>query len=348
MNPITLSRILIVGQGSMGLQHLELSRKLYPNAEVRIMVHQKQNEDVELPNEYLESMEQIQKFAPQVAIIANPATFHLETAQKLAEIGVHLLIEKPISTSTVNVAELIKTCKENNVVLMTGYNLRFSNSLTHFRELIKKKNIGKILSVRCEVGQYLPDWRPNKDYRMSVSANYRLGGGVLLELSHEVDYLRWIFGDVNWVRATLSKQSSLEIDVEDSAHLVLGFEPSSDGNQLIANLNLDFIRHDRTRSCTVIGDTGTLRWNALTGTVDVYLQHSEKWEVLYSRKPDTEETLFLEWDNFFRSIKQECYPLVTGTDGLRVLEILEASRKSAPTGSQVEVIKNSLSFEKTP
>lgn len=348
MNPITLSRILIVGEGSMGLRHLELSRQLYPNAEVRIMVHQKQNEDVNLSNRYLETMEQVDKFAPQIAIIANPATFHLETAQKLAEVGVHLLIEKPISASTVGVVELIKTCKENKVVLMTGYNLRFSASLVHFQELIKKKTAGKILSVRCEVGQYLPDWRPAKDYRMTVSANYRLGGGVLLELSHEIDYLRWIFGEVDWVRATLSKQSSLEIDVEDSAHLVLGFEHSSEGNQLIANLNLDFIRHDRTRSCTVIGDKGTLRWDGLTGTVEVYLQHSEKWEVLYSCKPDTDETLFAEWENFLESINQECYPLITGIDGLRVLEIIEAARKSSSTGSQVEVIKNPLYFENTP
>jgi predicted dehydrogenase len=347
MNTITLSRILIVGKGSMGLQHLAISRQIYPNAEVKILVHQKQNDDVNLSNEYFETMEQVQKFAPQIAIIANPTAFHLEIAHKLAEIGVHLLIEKPISTSTVGVAELIQTCKENNLVLITGYNLRFSSSLTNFRELIKKKIIGKILSVRCEVGQYLPDWRPNKDYRMTVSAINRLGGGVLLELSHEIDYLRWIFGDINWVRATLSKQSALEIDVEDSAHLVLGFEPSSEGKQLIANLNLDFIRHDRTRSCTVIGDKGTLRWNGLTGTVDAYMQHSEKWEVLYSCKPDTEETLFLEWGNFLESINQKCHPLVTGTDGLRVLEIIEASRKSAVTGAQAVVIKSPLSFEKT-
>ena len=99
MNTIALSRILIVGKGSIGLQHLEISKQIYPNAEVKILVYQKQNDDVNLSNEYFETIEQVQKFAPQIAIIANPATFHLETAQKLAEIGVHLLIEKPISTS---------------------------------------------------------------------------------------------------------------------------------------------------------------------------------------------------------------------------------------------------------
>jgi predicted dehydrogenase len=340
-------KILIIGNGSMGTRHLEISRQLYPTAEVRILVYQKPNEDVNLSNGYLETMEEVDKFAPQIAIIANPATLHLEIAQKLAEAGVHLLVEKPISTSTVGVLELIKTCEKNKVVLMTGYNLRFLPSLIHFNELIKKKIVGKILSVRCEVGQYLPDWRPNKDYRMTVSANSLLGGGVLLELSHEIDYVRWIFGDINWVRATLSKQSSLEIDVEDSAHLVLGFEPSTDGTQLIANLNLDFIRHDRTRSCTVIGDKGTLRWNGVTETVDIYKPRSGNWEVLFGHNSEKNETLISEWKSFLESVYKKTEPTITGENGLRVLEIIEAAQKSAATGVQMIVIKNPLFIERT-
>ena len=82
-----------------------------------------------------------------------------------------------------------------------------------------------IRRLRCEIGQYLPLWRPGSDYRLGVSANRALGGGVLLELSHELDYLRWIFGDVDWVQASLERQSALEIDVEDTAHLLLSFMP---------------------------------------------------------------------------------------------------------------------------
>ena len=70
-------------------------------------------------------------------------------------------------------------------------------------DLMQNKIVGKILSVRCEVGQFLPSWRPNIDYRESVSARKALGGGALLELSHEIDYLMWIFGDIDWVKATL-------------------------------------------------------------------------------------------------------------------------------------------------
>ncbi len=319
-----------------------------PQIQIKVLKHTKFAKPSEFPEDFLNTMEEALRFHPDLALIANPATFHIESAQKLAEAGIHLLIEKPISTKTIGIEDLIRTCKKNKVVLMTGYNLRFSSSLIHFRELVNKKIVGNILSVRCEVGQYLPDWRPNEDYRLTVSANDRLGGGVLLELSHEIDYLRWIFGEVAWVRATLSRQSSLEIDVEDTAHLILGFEPNSKGNQLIANLNLDFIRRDRTRSCTLIGETGTLRWNGLNGIVDIYRENSENWEVLFTHHPDTDETLLAEWTNFLESIKKIAEPLVTGVDGLRVLEIIQAGRKSAPTGSQVMVYKSPLQIVTSP
>ncbi len=340
-------KILIVGGGGMGQRHMSMARYLFPMSEIKMWSKHNSNKVIN-KDELILKLDDALKFKPNISVIANPATFHLQIAQELVVAGSHLLVEKPLSTSTLGLARLIKTCEKNNLILMTGYNLRFSSSLSYFRELLKNKIVGKVLSIRSEAGQYLPDWRPDRDYRKTVSANFSLGGGVLLELSHEIDYLRWIFGDIDWVRATLSKQSSLEIDVEDSAHLVLGFESSTAGNQLIANLNLDFIRHDQTRICTVIGDKGTLRWNGLTGTVDIFLQNSEKWEVLCSNKPDTDKTLLAEWENFLGSIKQKCHPLITGTDGLRVLEIIEAARKSSATGSQVEVIKNPVYFENTP
>ena len=112
------------------------------------------------------------------------------------------------------------------------------------------------MSVRCEISHYLPSWRPECDYRQGVSGRGELSGGALLELSHEIDYLRWIFGEAVWVNATLSRQSRLEIDVEDTAHLVIGFAPDNGGRQLIASVNMDFIRHDNTRLCIAIGEKG--------------------------------------------------------------------------------------------
>ncbi len=330
-----INRALIVGLGSIGKRHLRIARELLPNADIRVLRHQANNEVHEYSNGSFFSIEESIAFAPQIAVIANPATSHISTAQALAEAGVHLLIEKPLSASLSGVKQLLETCQTQGVVLLAGYNLRFLPSLQRFRDLLSESVIGKVLSVRCEIGQYLPSWRPGSDYRQGVSAKRELGGGVLLELSHELDYLRWIFGEIDWIKATLSRQSYLEIDVEDTAHLTLGFLPALDGYQLIGAVNLDFIRHDTTRLCSAIGEKGSLRWNGLTGEVLFYGAGKKEWELIFSHQHHCDDSYMAEWENFIECVNAHKIPLITGKDGLKVLQIIEAARHSAKSGGQM-------------
>ena len=335
-----IERILIVGLGSIGRRHLRLARGLMPNADIRVLRHQNNNEEHEYSNGNFNNLDEAVAFKPQIAVIASPASFHVATSQSLADHGVHLLVEKPLSSSLSGVARLLETCRDKNLVLLTGYNLRFLPSLQRYRDLLDERIIGSIFSVRCEIGQYLPTWRPDTDYRTSVSARSEMGGGVLLELSHELDYLRWIFGEVEWIKATLSQQSELEIDVEDSAHLTLGFQSKSNNRQLIAQVNFDFIRHDTTRICTAIGEKGTLRWNGLNGDVSFYSAGSNEWIDLYSHLHHRDESYLAEWKNFMECVVQHKKPLVTGEDGLKVLEIIEAARSSDASGGQSCKVSN--------
>lgn len=223
------------------------------------------------------------------------------------------------------------------MVLLTGYNLRFLPSLQTFRELLHANTIGTPISVRCEIGQYLPNWRPNLDYRHSVSAQRALGGGALLELSHELDYLRWIFGEVEWVSASLSRQSTLEIDVEDTAHLTLGFAGVDGAQTLVGTLNLDFIRHDTTRLCTAIGKSGSLRWNGLTGTVELYEAGANNWREIYKHQHVRDESYLAEWEHVLSCMQGTALPLITGTDGLQVLRIVKAARTASASGNRISV-----------
>jgi predicted dehydrogenase len=332
-----VNRILIVGYGSIGKRHLRLARHFFPDADIRILRHQHTDEVPYLSNGCMNRIEDAFTFAPQMAVIANPAPYHLTVAQGLAQIGVHLLIEKPLSSAADGVAQLLQTCKDLGAVLLTGYNLRYLPSLQRFRECLLEGLIGNVLSVRCEIGQYLPAWRPDADYRQGVSARSELGGGALLELSHEIDYLRWLFGDVDWVRATLSRQSDLELDVEDTAHLILGFVPSSESHQLIGSLTLDFIRHDTTRLLTAIGSNGSLRWNGITGQVSLYPSDGNSWLELFQQQQNRDDSYVAEWQNFVACVTGHELPLITGEDGLKVLHIIEAARSSSDSGCQVSV-----------
>lgn len=339
------SRILIVGLGSIGKRHKELVHQLFPNAEVEVLRLRDKTQILDSDIEFLTTIQDAKEFSPDIAVLCTPSTSHVSLGLDLAKSGAHLLVEKPISQSSEGVLELLEECASKNVVLMVGYNLRYLKSLQEFRRHVSEGLIGNTLSVRCEVGQYLPNWRPKMDYRKSVSAKRELGGGVLLELSHEIDYLRWIFGEVDWVRATLLRQSELEIDVEDTVHLTLGFEKSTSGKHLIANLNMDFVRHDTTRSCIVIGDRGSLRWDGISGEVSLFHADRKTWETLFANDNGIEETYILEWQDFIKAIKEKRSPAVTGEDGLRVVEIIEAARLSSKSGIQTAVIRSPIKSE---
>ncbi len=334
-----LKRVLIVGLGSIGMRHLRLARELLPTADIRVLRHQRKKEIPEFANGSFFSLEDALAFSPHIAVIASPAPFHLDTALPLASAGVHILIEKPLSTSAEGVMQLLKTSKEHHAILQVGYNLRFLPSLQCFRNLLIEAVIGNVLSVRCEIGQYLPSWRLGSDYRQGVTANKELGGGALLELSHEIDYLRWIFGDVEWVTSSLTRQSGLEIDVEDSAHLQLGFAPQGEGGQIIGTLNLDLIRHDTTRTCVAIGEKGSLLWNGLTGQVMVYRAGENAWHELFRYQHQRDDSYQAEWQHFLTCVSKSTSPLISGEDGLSVIQIIDAARRSAVSGSRVAVTR---------
>jgi len=330
-------RILIVGLGSIGKRHARVIKLLRPEWEIIALRRQAEGELPEGVTHCVASLDEALRLQPKIAVIANPASHHVAAALPLAEAGVHLLVEKPLSSMAQDIPALLDTCRRRGVILMTAYNMRFLPSLQRFRQLIREGRVGRVLSVRAEVGQYLPSWRPGNDYRTNVSAQAALGGGALLELSHEIDFLRWIFGEVAWVNAALLRQSALEIDVEDTAHLMLGFRDESSHGALVASVDIDFIRHDTARSCIAIGDAGSLRWNALEGKVELFEAGGAAWQVLEELPTQRDDSYLAEWRHFLECVENGATPMITGEDGLAVLRVIDAARVSSAAGARTEV-----------
>ena len=341
-----IERILIVGLGSIGKKHLGIARSMYPEAKIMVLRHRKSNENFQSANFVVYTEKDAFDFNPQISVICTPSSQHLSVAMVLAKVGSHLLIEKPISHNTKNVRELVDYCKANNRVLLVGYNLRYLGSLLHFKNQIESGSIGKILAVTSEVGQYLPTWRKESDYRTNVSANSRLGGGVLLELSHEIDYLRWIFGETIWVRSTLAKLSNLEIDVEDFASITLGIKGSKQSDMVMVNIIMDFFRHDDKRSCFAIGELGTLMWDGIEDKVLRKISNESNWTTLFEGNQNREESYIQEWKVFTTLVEHERGEVLTGDDGLAVLKIIDAIRRSAKKGKQIN-LKNPSTNQET-
>jgi predicted dehydrogenase len=316
---------LVVGLGSIGKRHLRLLRAALPNADIRVLRHSGCEGAIEHADGCFDRLEEACSFAPQLAVIATPAPFHLPVATSLAQAGAHLLVEKPIADGAAGVADLVTLCSNQRRQLQIGYNLRFLGTLQRFRTEVAEGTIGPVRIVRCEVGQYLPSWRPGADYREAASARRELGGGVLLELSHELDMLRWVFGEVEWVSAWTGRQGPLEIDVEDSVMIQMGFT----GGQ-VAQLNMDFLRRDTTRVCTAIGDLGSLRWDAVTGSVARFASDTSAWNELLSTPPERDATYAAQIDALLASIDSGNPDGIAarGADGLAVMQLIDAVRAS--------------------
>ena len=320
-----MQRVLIVGHGSMGQRHLRVVREILPSAKIMIFRHEPTIDIPKEANFVTSSLDEVCSFAPEAGIVANPAPFHIDVAKVLVNMGCHLLIEKPISDKSDGVEEFLGAARAGGIVCQVGYNLRYLPSLVRFRDLINEGLVGKPLSVRCEVGQYLPTWRPSTDYRTGVSARSDLGGGVLLELSHEIDYLRWIFGEVLCLKGFVSKVSSLEVDVEDTACLLFSMRKSDSGEVITVSLNMDFFRHDPVRVCRVIGENGTLSWDGHSDKIELY-EPATGWKEIYKGHSERDQSYKDQWHDFMKAIYERDEPLVTLIDGLEVLRIIEKIR----------------------
>jgi predicted dehydrogenase len=324
-------RYLVVSLGSIGRRHLGNLRRLRPDARIgvlRLAARPGEGGPPEGADDQFHDIRDAIAFAPRAAIVASPASAHLGVAKRLAEAGTHLFLEKPIADRAEGVANLVDGCAARGLVLMVGYNLRFHPSLLAMKQAIDAGAIGRVLGARAEVGQYLPDWRPGSDYRRGVTARAELGGGVLLELSHELDYLQWLLGRPRDVSARGGRLGDLEIDVEDMVELTLGYD-----RPLLASVHLDMLQRAPTRQCRVIGTEGTLLWDGIADKLDIYRAAEPGWrEVPVTRLSDRNQMYLDELDHFLGCVDTSTRPRCDGRDGLAVLEIVEAARQSMATG----------------
>lgn len=324
----------IIGYGSIGRRHLGNIRNLYPDAEILVCHLRSSSTDIpEGANAVVHGLEALALRRPDVAFVTGPANTHLGAAEAMRACGADLFIEKPLSTTLDGIDSLIRTCASSGIILMLGYVLRFHAPLQLLRNALHQGMIGRTVSVRAEVGQYLPDWRPHLDYRESVTAKSSLGGGVLLELSHEFDYLRWILGDFTGVSAHLGKLSDLDIDVEDTAEVIL----TSERRELVS-VHLDMVQRAGGRFCQITGTEGTLKWSSGTGHVQAFLAQEGTWKTLRSDPQTDRNDMFIsELQHFFDCVTTRNQPIVGGEDGRSVLKIIEGARRSSAEGRVVSL-----------
>jgi len=331
-------KILVVGLGSIGKRHIKNLKKINRHLKIAVLREHSQNpklgEISSLVEEVFVTRKQALKWSPQAVFITNPAPFHIGTAEFFAKKNCHLFIEKPLSVKTAGVDRLLRECRRRRLVLMVGYVLRFLKPLRLMKKAIEEGKIGRVLSVRASAGRYLPEWRPGTDYRFNVSAMKKLGGGVIFELSHELDYVRWLAGEIKEVSAYACQVSGLPIDVEDIAEINLRFK-----NNALGNVHLDMVDRAAHRFCRVAGTKGTLIWDLNEPqSLRLFSEKKKQWVNLCRANSFHYDDMYRdELKHFLDCIRKKQNPLVDGNDGKRTVEIILAVKRSAKTGMVVRV-----------
>lgn len=327
------AEILVAGCGSIGRRHI---RNLQALSITGLTAYDIDPERLRSAGDEFgiairESLDEALATRPAAVLVCTSTSQHLPIALAAAKQGCHLFIEKPISHSTDGVDEMLRAAAANDRVILVGCNFRFHWGMQQVKTILDNGEIGRVISVRAEFGQYLPDWHPWEDYRTGYSARSELGGGIILDSIHELDYLYWLFGPVAEVFCFAGKMSYLEIDTEDTADISLRFTSGIHGT-----VHLDYVQRSYERSLKVIGEEGTLIWNFQDNTVKEYLANTGHWEVTAREPaPEVNGMYVAEIEHFLACIRGEASPMVDGETGQRILRIALAARESAETGRVV-------------
>jgi predicted dehydrogenase len=294
--------VLVLGAGSAGTRHAANLGAL--DADVTLV-------DEEFDLDALSGYDGV--------VVATPTALHREHALAALASGAAVLVEKPLAASADGLDELVDAAGDR---LTVGYNLRLHPPLERVGEIVARGRLGTVASVHAWFGSWLPDWRPGADYRTSYSARAALGGGILLDASHELDLLVWWFGRAWAVRgAVLARRSTLDIDVEDLALAVL---ESADG--VPALVDLDAVSRRYRRGVTVVGDEATVHFDWTRGEVE--LEHADEVERERFDTP-VDESYRREAAAFLDLVCGRAAPVVGAAEGAATVRLCDAIRAAA-------------------
>ena len=324
---------LVVGGGSIGTRHLQnlVALGLSNMALVEPDEQKRENLIREIGVIGFKQLDQGLSWEPDFVVIATPTHLHAAQALDIAREGFHMFIEKPLAHSFEYLSEIEDEVRRQKLITLVGCNLRFHPGLIKVKQLLEDSAIGQVVAARVEVGQYLPDWHPDEDYRNNYSAKRSMGGGIILDAIHEIDYIRWMLGEVQNVVCFAGKLSQLEIDTEDTAAILLRFSKNC-----IGEVHMDYIQRVPSRTCHIIGEDGTIRWNFSDGEVRWYLAKTREWNIFTNYPGWEPNQMYLdEMRHFLRCINGQEKPTLDVFQGKRVVEIALSAKCSAKTGQVV-------------
>jgi predicted dehydrogenase len=301
-------KILIIGLGSIGKKHVDAILILYPEAQIYALRTNSNSEDYkDVKNIYSKN-----EIPPNLdfIIISNITSSHGDTILDMLHYGCPLFIEKPVISDLKNADEIFHQLTKTGIKTYVACNMRFHPSIEFIKNYFKAENL-RVNEVNIYSGSFMPDWRPGKDFRKIYSANKEMGGGVHLDLIHEMDYCCWIFGYPEYSKSLYLNRSSLEINAIDSARYLLVYPDFS------ASISLNYFRRDAKRLIEIITTDDTIVIDLLKNTVISNIRNM----VLFESEFKIIDTYTKQIRYFINQIKSSSEPMNNFENAIKVLKL---------------------------
>ncbi len=333
-------KVLVVGCGSIGLRHIRHLRQLGiraieaadSNPAVCRRVQGQCGVTVHL------NAERAFDRKPDVVLVCTPAATHVPMVNRALDAGAHVFVEKPLSTNLEGTDALVERVRADGRIVQVGYQLRYHPAMRATKAILESGRLGNILMAHAEFGFYLATWWPGRDYRESYMATPDQSGGLLLDVSHELDLVMWFLGKVKEVFAYGAKLSTLEIQGLDVIKVVLTM---ADG--AVVSLNIDCLQPTYTRGYKLVGEGTALTWECSNGRADKSrgrLWMSDGTSERQRRVPvqgDPRNTYRDELRDFLSAVETGRAPTVGVECGVEVLRVAGAIQRSIETGQPVRL-----------
>lgn len=244
-------KVCFTGVGSIAKRHISNLRKIADEGEFKISIDavrraDSHDSDICLDYVYHSCADLTNNY--DAIFITNPTDFHIDTLNEVAGKSNNFFIEKPLTTVR-KLDAVRKFQADKNTLYYVACPLRYTNVIQYLKEYVGKN---RITGVRCISSSYLPEWRPGIDYRRTYSAHKNLGGGVSIDLIHEWDYLKFLFGIPEKIIYIGGKKSDLEIDCEDTALYIADYDDK------FVELHLDYFGKKTIREVMIFTENETI------------------------------------------------------------------------------------------
>jgi predicted dehydrogenase len=263
----------------------------------------------------------------EAAVVATPTSMHAEDAALALEHRLPVLVEKPLAVDPSG-AERVVALAGGSGTCGVAMNLRFHPGVLALRDLVASGRLGEIRFAHVWCGSDLRTWRPGSDYRMSYSARAELGGGIVRDAIHELDYLTWLLGPAASVSAEVARVSDLDIDVEDIGAALIRLRSGA-----LASVDLTYLDPVYRRGCLLVGAHATARWDWTRGTVELAAPCAELETIDVAADPA--ETYLAEMRDFIEAAQSGRPPRTSVEEGRDAVRLADALLRSAAEGRRV-------------